>query len=250
MSNDAALLDRLDARIFHRLQRLARRRGWDLHSHRANQAGFGELLTRGQIDLVLDVGAAIGMYGQGIRAEGYTGRICSFEPLSAAYRQLEKTASGDPDWSCYRLALGAEPGAAEINVAGNFDSSSLLPMRDRHERGSPDSVYIGKESIDVSTVDAIWDEVAGDAERTCLKLDVQGFELEALRGAEGAMPRLHAVQVELSLVPLYDGGPLWTEVIGFLRERGFHISHLAPAFADANTGELLQVDGFFARNSV
>jgi FkbM family methyltransferase len=249
ISDHAAVFERLDARIFHGLQRLARRRGWDLHSHRVNQAGFGELLTRQRVDLVLDVGAAIGMYGQSIRAEGYSGRICSFEPLTAPFRQLERTAGGDPDWTCHQLALGAEPGAAEINVSGNFDSSSLLPMHDRHERGYPESAYIGKESIEVSTVDAIWDEVAGDAERTCLKLDVQGFELEALRGADGVMPSLHAVQVELSLVPLYEGGPLWTDLIGYLRERGLRIAHLAPAFADATTGELLQVDGFFTRNA-
>jgi FkbM family methyltransferase len=248
LSNDALMLDRLHARVFHGLQGLARRRGWDLHSYRIPSHRFFQLPVLQEVDLVLDVGAAIGMYGQGIRATGYTGRISSFEPMSAPYRLLEDRASADPTWSCYRLALGAEPGTAEINVAANSDSSSLLPMEERHERGDPNSVYVGKETIEVSTVDTVWDEVVGDARKPFLKLDIQGFELHALRGAERSLPRLHGVQTELSLVPLYEGGAVWTDVITHLQERGFHVAQLAPAFSDSRTGEVLQLDGIFTRH--
>lgn len=235
------------ARIFRLLQRIARSRGLDLQPHRGPPRSLGGFLATRDIDLVLDVGASTGNYGWTIRSGGYEGRICSFEPLSAPFERLEKLAEGDPRWSCLRLALGSEPGEAQINVAGNSDSSSLLEMGERHARSDPASVYVGTETIELSTVDEIWDRVARDGEAVFLKLDVQGFELEALRGAERSLPRLAGVQAELSLVPLYEGAPEWSEVIAHLQERGFRPERLEPAFEDPRTGEVLQVDAVFSR---
>ena len=208
----------------------------------------GELMTLQEVDMVLDVGASIGHYGNWIREAGYRGRICSFEPLSADFKRLQNHAAEDPLWDCRRLALGSEPGTAEINVAGNSQSSSLLPMLERHEQAAPSSVYIGTETVEVSTVDAIWDEVVGGAKRPFLKLDVQGYELEVLRGAERSLPRLHGIQAELSLVPLYEGGPLWLEMIQFMLDRGFRVVGLEAGYADPNSGEMLQADGIFIRD--
>lgn len=235
------------ARIFRLLQRIARSRGLDLQPHRGPPRSLGGFLATRDIDLVLDVGASTGNYGWTIRSGGYEGRICSFEPLSAPFERLEKLAEGDRRWSCLRLALGSEPGEAQINVAGNSDSSSLLEMGERHARSDPASVYVGTETIELSTVDEIWDRVARDGEAVFLKLDVQGFELEALRGAERSLPRLAGVQAELSLVPLYEGAPEWSEVIAHLQERGFRPERLEPAFEDPRTGEVLQVDAVFSR---
>ena len=235
------------ALIFGLLQRLARRRGFDLLPHRLPPRTIGDFLANRGIDLVLDVGASTGNYAWTIRATGYGGRICSFEPLKASFANLEKRAADDPGWSCLRLALGARPGESEINVAGNSDSSSLLEMGERHVRSDPASVYVGTETVEVSTVDAIWDRVVKGGESVFLKLDVQGFELEALRGAEHSLPRLVGVQAELSLVPLYEGAPDWTEVIVYLQDHGFQPQRLEPAFEDPRTGEVLQIDGVFTR---
>ena len=125
--------NRLKARVFHHLQRLARRRGMDLLPRRDPPAELGPFLERHEVDLVLDVGAATGGYARKIRAGGYRGRICSFEPLKGSFAMLERAAADDPDWSCFQVALGAEKEVAELNVADNSDSSSLLEM----ERGTP-----------------------------------------------------------------------------------------------------------------
>jgi FkbM family methyltransferase len=247
-SKKISLWARSKARLFGLAQRLVRLRGFDLQPHRQPPRAIGDFLASRDIDLVLDVGASTGSYAWTIRHGGYGGRICSFEPLKASFASLEKLAAKDPDWSCLRLALGARPGESEINVAGNADSSSLLEMGERHIRSDPASVYVGRETVEVSTVDAIWDRVVKDGESVFLKLDVQGFELEALRGAERSLPVLEGVQVELSLVPLYEGAPAWTEVITYLQERGFQPQRLEPAFEDPRTGEVLQIDGVFTRN--
>ena len=240
-------MNRIKAWIFHGLQRILRPLRWDMEPLGAGGKP-GELMALQEVDVVLDVGAAVGNYVKWIREAGYKGRICSFEPLSAAFKQLERNSADDPLWECRNLALGPEPGTAEINLAGNSDSSSLLPMEERHEQAAPSSVYIGTESVEVTTLDTIWDEVVGDARRPFLKLDVQGYELETLRGAVQSLPRLHGIQAELSLVPLYEGGPLWVEVIQFMIDHGFHVAGLEAACTDPESGEMLQADGIFIRD--
>jgi hypothetical protein len=76
---------------------------------------------------------------------------------------------------------------------------------------------------------------------------VQGFELEALRGGERSLPSLVGVEAELSLVSLYEGAPLYREVIDHLEAAGFRLAGLEPEFFDPDTAEMLQVQGIFVR---
>ncbi|MBK8689386.1 MAG: hypothetical protein IPN24_13460 [Betaproteobacteria bacterium] len=81
--------------------------------------------------------------------------MISFEPVSSAYVKLSQRAHADPAWTTFHAALGSQPGTAAIHVAGNSQSSSLLPMQSQHVQSAPDSAYIGTEDITVITLDAI-----------------------------------------------------------------------------------------------
>lgn len=199
------------------------------------------------IDLVLDVGANAGQYAQGLREAGFAGRIVSFEPLSEAFANLERHAVPDRSWEVHHRALGDEDGTAPINVAGNSWSSSLLPMGSRHLASAPESAYVDIEEVALSRLDSLWDEVVRPGERVWLKLDVQGFEGRVLRGAEGCQRSLAAVQLEMSLVPLYEGEDTWRELVDYLEEAGFELGGLEPGFSDPISGRLLQFDGIFIR---
>ena len=89
------------------------------------------LLRELEVNVVLDVGANLGQYAQSLRANGYTGRIVSFEPVPHIAEELEKSAAEDPDWQVLRYALGERDETAEIHVAvGQGRLSSLLPATD------------------------------------------------------------------------------------------------------------------------
>jgi FkbM family methyltransferase len=233
------------------LQRGLRRAGFELHPYRPGPVPGEEDVRRAKllrsigVDLVLDVGANAGQYTRRLRLAGYDGRIVSFEPLSDAFAALERNAARDPLWSARRLALGDEDGTREIHVAGNSWSSSLLDMGERHLASAPESAYVGSETVPVARLDSVWDEVVESDRRPFLKLDVQGFEMHALRGADEHLDRLAGVQVELALTTLYRGDSPWREVVDHLEERGFELAGLEPGFEDPDSGRMLQADGVF-----
>jgi len=207
-------------------------------------------LQKFEIDLILDVGANQGQFASEIRRGGYTGKIVSFEPLSEAHVKLLRASVGDTLWDVYpRCALGDYNGEVEINIAGNSDSSSILPMLDSHISAAPGSAYQGKEIAPIKTLDAVAVQYLKNAQAAFLKIDTQGFEWHVLDGARETLPHIKGILVELSLLPLYEGQHLWKEVIGRLEAEGFTLWAFKPVFSDQASGRTLQVDGVFYRNS-
>jgi FkbM family methyltransferase len=206
-----------------------------------------KILADERIDLVLDIGANVGQFGREMRAAGYRGRIESFEPIPDVFAKLRATASGDPAWKVHNLALGPRAADVTLNVSANTFSSSVLGMLATHERAAPESAYVRKVQVRQARLDDMWAELRAGAARPMLKLDVQGYEHEVFAGAETALKESRVVQVEMSLVPLYEGSPIHTRTCDFLRERGYRLVSVEPGFADPVTGHLLQMDGIFLR---
>ena len=199
------------------------------------------------VTLLLDVGANVGQYARSARARGYAGRIASFEPLSAAFSELRKHAEGDPAWEAFNIALGAEEAPAMLNVAGYSESSSLLPMRDRHVAAFPASAYVGREAVSVVPLDSLESRLLRPGDVVWLKLDVQGYEMRVLAGAGRTLTKTRLIEMELSLVPLYEGQALICESIDRLREMGFQLIAVEDAFVDGSSRHTLQVNGIFER---
>lgn len=203
------------------------------------------LLDEYDVDVVLDVGAAVGEFGRELRTFGFTGDIASFEPIAAPYRRLAEAAADDPRWTTHHLALGRESGPASINVASNSDSSSLLPMAAEHKAAAPWVDVVGTEQIEVARLDDLADRVLPAGRTGFLKLDTQGFEREVLAGGTDTLGRVVGMQVELSFVPLYDGGPLVDEMLTAVYDLGFRMTGVDPGFGPG--GAVLQADGLFFR---
>jgi len=205
-------------------------------------------LTRGRgIRTILDIGANQGQYARGLRAAGYRDTIVSVEPLSEAFHVLAKHASTDPRWHCVHAAASDRTGTLTVNVSGNSVSSSVLPMLASHQDAAPQSAYIGTEEVRAVVVDDLVVDRALDPEETMLKIDVQGFESAVLDGASRHLGRLAAVQMELSLIPLYGGQQLMPAFVDRMARQGFDLWLLEPGFTEPGSGRLLQCDGVFVK---
>jgi FkbM family methyltransferase len=228
------------------MRRLLRRVGIDVVAYKPRNYPHlrrPELIHDLVIDLVVDGGASDGAWASRLRDEGYSGRILSIEPHASSFAELERRAVGDTLWECRRVALGAEPGSVDLNVAGIHQASSTLPMAARQAQLEARSAYIGTEQVERARLD----DTVGDVGRVFLKLDVQGAELEALRGATRTLESTQAVEVELSTATLYEGQALVHDVLAYLYDAGFELIGLEPSYRERSTGDLLQANGLLRR---
>jgi FkbM family methyltransferase len=214
---------------------------------RTTPAQRARFINDAAITVVLDVGAHIGDYASSLRRFGYKERIESFEPLARAHAELSSRAADDPLWTCHRLALGNRSGTLTLHIAGNEVSSSALDMLPRHVQGDPESSYVGSEQVNVRTLDELG--LTDPSDRVYLKADVQGFEQRVLAGAGRTLESVRLLELELSLVTLYEAGPLIAEMLGYLKDLHFEPIWFERAFSDARTGRLLQMDGIFAKDT-
>jgi FkbM family methyltransferase len=205
------------------------------------------ILAAFDIDLVLDVGANEGQYGAWLRDAGFAGRIVSFEPLRQPFATLADAARNDTQWDCHRTALGATRGRTVVNVSADSVSSSVLPLHPRTLALEPETSYVTTETVRLATLDAFVAGLDLVGARTYLKIDVQGYELEVLRGSVITLEHAGVVETEVSLVHSYVDQPLLLDVARFLDERGLHLLSLEPVSDDGVSGQMLQLDAIFAR---
>lgn len=223
----------------------AYKRGFEIRRHPAGRRQ--KMFAARGVDLVLDVGGADGGYGRALRQFGYAGRIVSFEPLADSFAELSRNIASDPSWTARNHALGDETGEAEIHVASNSTSSSLLPMKDTHLEAEPSVGIVGTETIRVERLDDAAAEIIGADDTVFLKIDTQGFERHVLAGGPDTLARSVGLQLELSFIPLYEGGMLANEAISMAYDAGFHLEVIEQGWA-SRTGQMLQADGIFFRD--
>lgn len=225
--------------------------GIEAHRFLPNTSQLAQLmaaLRHFNIDLVFDIGANEGQFAKELRAGGYSGRIVSIEPLSAVHRRLLQESNRDTAWHVHpRCALGDRLGRIELNISGNSVSSSILPMLTSHSSAAPESVYLGHEATPLITLDAVAPPYLEGAQVPFLKIDTQGYEWCVLDGALATLPKVRRIQIELSLVPLYEGQRFWRECVERLEAEGFVLWSIQPAFVDPANGRTLQWDGLFFR---
>ena len=199
-------------------------------------------------DVIFDVGAEPASSPKAC-GRGYHGHLISFEPLSNAHATLVAAAASDPLWDvAERCAVGASDSWAEINIAGNSYSSSLLPMLDLHRDAAPQSKYQGTEPCRVVTLNSYIEQTFSDPTTLFgLKIDTQGYEAEVLAGLKRHHDRVKVIVCEMSLAPLYAHGPSMSELCHLLAELDYHCVALGPEFEDPRTGELLQANGVFVK---
>jgi FkbM family methyltransferase len=225
---------------------LARARGYSSFDNFVLSEHLRGQFARLKVGCVLDVGANRGQYRDLLRNKvGYAGRIVSFEPIASLATALrERAAAEDPEWEVHHLALGAANEKRKLNVMRADDFSSFLSPMDAAVRdGFATSNVV--ERVEPVVVRRLDDVVAGGLRigpgGVWLKLDTQGWDLEVLRGAAQTLDSIGGLQIELSVLPLYERMPDYLTALAELRRLGFGIVALVPVTRDT-LGHVIEFD--------
>jgi len=199
-----------------------------------------KLIKYFKINKIFDVGANIGQYASLTRKLGYGGQIFSFEPIAAAYTELKTVSEADGQWETANFALGDFDGETKINIAKNNTQSSLLPFRSDFA----EKTFSHIESINIKRLDSIFETYYKPDDNIFLKIDAQGFEGRILHGGEKFLDLVTGIQLELSLLPSYDGVEPYEDLVNYLKGFGFSIFSIEPGHTDEN-GRLMEFDAIF-----
>lgn len=199
-----------------------------------------------ELATVVDIGANRGQFSLAVREYAPRARVIAFEPLPGPGAIFRRVFEGDPMVCLHPVAIGAKAGEAVIHVTEADDSSSLLPVSPFQEKLFRGCRTVATEIIKVGRL-ADFVSAQEIISPALLKIDVQGYELEALRGCDDLLDRFMYVYVECSFVELYTGQALAHDVIQWLVERSFKLSGVYNVCYDKN-GRAVQVDFLFKKN--
>ncbi len=135
-----------------------------------------------------------------------------------------------------------------IHVSERDDSSSLLPIGENQSKLFPHTGERGVQETQVLPLSEAMD-VADLSAPVLLKIDVQGFELEVLRGCCSMLGQFSWVYVECSFIELYEGQALAHEVIKYLSQHEFELSGIYNMSYDKK-GNAVQADFFFTNSNI
>ena len=192
---------------------------------------------------IIDGGANIGGYSVMMRSAAPNAMIHAFEPTPKLFQELSRRFAADDAITCYNQALGDKCSTAAFHLTPDTVSSSLLEETDEGLRQSREVV-----TVPVITLDA-WADGRTIQRPALLKLDLEGNELAALRGAEKLLTQIDYVELETTFPKVRYGQPAFKEILIFMDDHGFDFIDIYPGILDIQTGRSMWADALFARRA-
>jgi FkbM family methyltransferase len=207
---------------------------------RAERQLLSAILFPGAV--VVDAGANIGIYSQFLsRCIGPTGVVHSFEPSPENFRRLQAATRKLPNVRLSQAAVGESSRRSRLYISDklNVDHRAYVPEGEsRHtvpiEMIALDDYFKPGERVDL------------------IKMDIQGYELHALRGANRVLADNPGIKLLFEFWPygLKQAGASWVELIEALKQKRKLLQHvsgkglIAFDFESINEGEAGYVNLF------
>jgi FkbM family methyltransferase len=204
---------------------------------------FLEMLGGNPPRVIHDIGANVGTWTCLAKSLFPDALVEAFEPLESHAEGFRKWTAPWKDVRLHAVALGPVDGEVEIEVTEFSDASSVLALTDDGRR-TFDTKAAGRRKVAMAALDSL---VAAGTVRLpdLIKLDVQGYEIEALKGGDRSLRSARAVICEVSFRRFYEGQPLFPDVLAYLGERGFRLHAFSPSLVPGEP--LVQADALFLK---
>jgi FkbM family methyltransferase len=241
------------------LRRGVRRAGWqvglDVRVHEKAAGGahrpladmelfLQDVRARGFVpNCILDIGANRGDWSRLAGTVFPDAKFLLVEPQQEMESALQEFCRTHKQSSVVMAGAGASNGELVQTIWEDLAGSSFLPQADSGliEKGE-------QRSVPVRTIDSIL-ESHPQHRPDLVKIDVQGFELEVLKGAEKLFSLAELFVIEASLFEFMSGQPLVSEIVGYMRDKGFELYDVAGYMRRPFDGALGQMDLVFASSN-
>ncbi len=194
---------------------------------------------------VVDIGANKGQFALAVRRWAPMAQVTAIEPLAGPAELFRRVFAGDEKVTLHQAAIGPAATTQVMHVSAREDSSSLLPIAAAQVEMFPGTAEVATTEVRVAPLDAFLTP-ADIAAPALLKLDVQGYEYEALLGCTSLLPAFDRIYCECSYVELYAGQKLADDIVAWLAEHGFALEGRFNPACDGN-GNVVQADFLFRR---
>jgi FkbM family methyltransferase len=174
-------------------------------------------------------------------------KVHVFEPIKSNFEIIETSEHRTKNWVLHNKAVGSIIEKKQINLAQRITASSLLELNN----AEIDGIYgksiekRGIEEISITTIDA---EIDKKMIIEILKIDVQGYELEVLKGATQTLNRIKVIIIEINNHSGFKGAPTYYEIDAFLREHHFELFDILPS--SRQNGKLLDWDSIYLNKNM
>ena len=188
-------------------------RGFKVYTDHAERRLLKTILSAG--DVVVDAGANIGVYSEFLaRRVGPTGLVNSFEPSPENFERLQCATRKLSNVRVCQAAVGERSGRSTLYLSDKLNVDHRTYMTEGDSRsGVP---------IDIVALD---DYFKPGQRVDLIKMDIQGYELHALRGANRVLEDNSTAKLLLELWPygLKKAGANWLELIDALQGKNMAI---------------------------
>ncbi len=192
-----------------------------------------------ELNHIIDVGANSGQFTRVVSHLYPQARIDTFEPLPDLYPIIEKKFKNNKNITTHNSALGNEDGVIMFNKNKFGHTSSVLEISPKNNHFPKKENDLDQINVAIKKLDSV--SLLNNSELSLLKLDVQGYELEVLKGAEETIKAIDYIIIEANLEELYSNQPSFTEMNDYLISKEFELFGMLD-FNLGNKNKYIEVD--------
>lgn len=194
---------------------------------------------------VIDIGAAEGVIAMKFSQAFPEAAIFAFEPIKNTFKVLQQNTGSNTKVIAINKALGNSHEEKIIHIAQRITSSSIFDIeKDIKNKFFAEQLHY--ETDEIITISRLDDEISSEIFVNIIKIDVQGYELEVLRGAEQTLKRTSLVVLEMQNHNLYNNAPKYYELDEHLRNSGFELYDIIPSLREDH--KLYEWDSIYINN--